>query len=515
MYLTVARTILWTLALCSCSTIATVPTEHETIVATRPVQSSGRDPKLRATVTQDDGIAIVLARDETCTVHQENTVRRTRTLHRRIDSKANLVLEFALGAAALGGGVGVVYDAPNVPASGDPMTTNPIGRTGAYGIGVGLLALGVAGVVVGFVDLRRTRDGTEDLGTDSRPTNDVPRDVRCNEGMSAGTALVLRAGANPGAASARHDDLNLGATDARGKLVVPWSSIPSDWLNTAGWVRTATVVAGGTELVALPLDRARALVAEETWVKTKATNGAAGYRVFLDNFPEAHHDEAITAYRTTRVPELETDSAAAASAKDVKRAESAVEEWAALDPENPKLADARARAKELKLDELLAQADKRLSAANKDHIDDLNEAQAELEQATALVKPEDARISKRTKRLAQVKTQVIVALVADSRRKAANGDFDGASGSVDAAARLGPDRKEVADARANVERLQKQAADRAERLQKAADEKEQRRIDCLDKCINGKEDFSCSTDNGYGEWMLCRAPHCARRCNGK
>jgi len=496
-----------------CAAIQTDVSYVETPLAPKHVLGVGRNGRLVTQIDESEsGVKLSLVTIESCTSGDANMFRRTKRINRTAN-KYVLALEYGVGVTGLVGGGAVTYDAGNVPASGDPLQRNPIGRTGAYAVGAGVAVLGIAALVFGLHDSLRARDSQAAAGEIARAIPGSEKEIDCNKRPPASLAIRLIEDGNR--------TVSLGATRDDGGLLLAWDVVPEEWFRTAAWPAAGKLVTdSGIELALLSLKRPRARVAEKAWAAAQTANTLEAYRDYLATYPEAHNDDARTAYRTIHVPELEAELTASLSSKNLIRAESTIAEWASLSPaDNVYLAEGRAKVQtlrtELKLDELLAQADKRLSTASRDHIDDLNEAQAELEQATAIVEPDDARISKRTKRLAQVKAQVIAALVADSRRKAANGDFDGASGSVDAAARLAPDRKEVADARANVERLQKQAADRAERLQKAADEKEQRRIDCLDKCINGKEDFSCSTDNGYGEWMICRAPHCARRCNGK
>ncbi len=464
----------------ACSTINTVREDHAQLLKTQPITGPGHDLKFHASVTQaDDSFTLVVTQDETCERRVEKVLHRTTTLHRKVENKATLILEYGLGAAMLVAGALVTIDASKVPMPNAPAQSNPVGRTGAYGIGGGLFALGAAGVVMGIVDSRRARDGMEDGGTFTEPAADPPSEVSCNAGVVPNTTVLLHP--TPSNSATNRDDITVGPTDARGTLVVPWSSLPSSWLDVKGWVRTAAVVANGTELVSVPLERGRALVAEAAWTRTRAANSGAGYRAFLDQFPETHHDEATAAYRTARVPELETDFAAALAAKDVQRAESIVEEWAALDPENAKLADVRARTKELKIDVLLAEADKRLSTATKDRLDDLNQAQTDIAQALAASKPDDARVAKRTKRLTQLKTQIVATLIAEARSKAKKGDFDGADGALAEAAKVEPDSRAIGGTRETIDRLKQEAEGRAERVAKQKKAKD-KKANCKMMC---------------------------------
>jgi hypothetical protein len=85
-------------------------------------------------------------------------------------------------ASALGLGLGswVLADAHNVPEAGDPNATNPVGRTGAKAIGVGLLAAGGVALVGGIATILRGSDLREDLGTSKHIRQTTI--VACNEG---------------------------------------------------------------------------------------------------------------------------------------------------------------------------------------------------------------------------------------------------------------------------------------------------------------------------------------------
>ncbi len=215
-------------------------------------------------------------------------------------------------------------------------------------------------------------------------------------------------------------------------------------------------IAYGVDLAEVPLYRAPARLAADAWSRAEAANSADAYRMYLKNFPEAHHDEATVAYRNLRIPELDAEVSAAIAAKDSARADTALAEWTTIDAANPAVEDASRRVVDLKIDELLATADKALSVANKEHLGELRDAQAAIVRAAGLTNPDDSRIAKRTKRLAQVKSATIASQVAEARGKAARGDFYGAIAELDSAATLdasASDSKAIEDARATVEHL--------------------------------------------------------------
>jgi hypothetical protein len=101
------------------------------------------------------------------------------------------IFEYLSGAAGIGAGTGVVIDAPNVPDSNDPKQTNPIGRTGAYVIGVGLIAAGTSLAILGVVDSVRARDSEEPAGQ-IRQEGESSTQETCFTGPFSQGNVVLR-----------------------------------------------------------------------------------------------------------------------------------------------------------------------------------------------------------------------------------------------------------------------------------------------------------------------------------
>ena len=444
----------------ACSQINTFPASDDTLVRTQRVEGPGHDLQLHGTVSESArGFTVSVTQEETCAVHFDRVLHRTTTLHRSIANKSTLWLEYGLGAAVLIAGGVVAYDAQNVPPADDPAQTNPIGRTGAYGIGGGLLALGITGVVAGVIDSRRARDSIQDDGIVTEPASSPSQEAPCHRAAARDIPITLKP-------SAADNVIKLGSTDHDGRLVVPWSSIPDGWLSRQEWVHDATVITGDTLLGRLPLTAARTLVADRDWSNAKATNTSAGYRTFVENFPEAHHDEAMHALRDVRVPELNGDLTDALRAKDLDRAEADVVEWKALDPNDARLADFSAKVTALKFDGLLKDAEAHLAAARIDHGDEIGAASDDLDKATALAPDGNARLERSKKHLASVKSKIVSQLLARARSKTAKADFQGARDALEQAGQLEPDSTAIAKA----SQADQDAAERADRA-------EQRRLD--------------------------------------
>jgi tetratricopeptide (TPR) repeat protein len=72
--------------------------------------------------------------------------------------------EFVSSIILTGLGIGVIIDAPNVPEKDTITKSNPVGRKGAYTIGIISTGIGGALLVSGVVDAFRSKDTTENVG---------------------------------------------------------------------------------------------------------------------------------------------------------------------------------------------------------------------------------------------------------------------------------------------------------------------------------------------------------------
>ena len=101
--------------------------------------------------------------EDTCSKTMFHTVDRTE-LTRRSTSTGVKLVEYLGAAGFLGGGIGVIFDAKNVPDSDDRFINNPVGRTETYLIGSGLLAIGATMLTIGIVDSFRALDENRYIG---------------------------------------------------------------------------------------------------------------------------------------------------------------------------------------------------------------------------------------------------------------------------------------------------------------------------------------------------------------
>jgi hypothetical protein len=106
-----------------------------------------------------------------CTVESEDACDQTTyeafdrtTIEERSTSTLAKVIEYAGAGLLVGAGLGFTIDAGNVPSSDDRLSSNPVGQAGAYGIGGGLLGLGVGFLAFGVTDSVRAMDETQHVG---------------------------------------------------------------------------------------------------------------------------------------------------------------------------------------------------------------------------------------------------------------------------------------------------------------------------------------------------------------
>jgi hypothetical protein len=157
------------------------------------------------------GFLVSAQRSDRCDLTSILQVRSVRHIRREPDWSSALLW---LGAGALTGGLGawVLVDASNVPQSGDLHNRNPVGRSGAYGIGAGLSIAGGAAVIAGIATFIRGTDSRENLGT--KPVRGERVEVACNT-SSADNVQVEMA---PVVAGLPRPPVTLGNTSLDGKL---------------------------------------------------------------------------------------------------------------------------------------------------------------------------------------------------------------------------------------------------------------------------------------------------------
>jgi len=226
-----SKLIVASLLLCSCAPIViqdhvnrrTVSEKKDRVVLPNSSQITAN------AVPSDDQQSLLVSaqRSDRCELTSTLRVRSTREIKREPDWSAALMW---LGAGALSGGIGawVLADASNVPQSGDLHTQNPVGRTGAYGIGAGLSIAGGAAVLAGIATFIRGRDSRENLGT--RPVRGKMVEVACST-SAAGSVPVEMA---PVVGGVPRPPVTLGDTSPDGKFVISRKALRSLFENAPG-----------------------------------------------------------------------------------------------------------------------------------------------------------------------------------------------------------------------------------------------------------------------------------------
>src|ERR1017187_1484713 len=134
------KLIVGSLLLCSCAPIVIQDHVNRRTVSEKKERAVAPNSNriIAKAVPSDDqqGFLVSAQRSDRCDLTSILQVRSVHHIRREPDWSSALLW---LGAGALTGGLGawVLVDASNVPQSWDLHTRNPVGRSGAYGIGAG------------------------------------------------------------------------------------------------------------------------------------------------------------------------------------------------------------------------------------------------------------------------------------------------------------------------------------------------------------------------------------------
>ena len=242
-------------ALAGCAPTRVIERDDDVQTGHRTRTAPGRDRTTVAVVRADDDEAtITLQSRETCDQYDQRVLHRTHVVERHASVGAQVL--FYLGAAVgLGTGAWVVADVPNIPDANDPMTRNPVGATGATVIGALQLVAGATCLALGIGTSVRGRTSETDKGTVYSTISDSARSVECGRHVIAGEPVALVAGES----AAR---VEIGRTDARGKVAVRWAMIGE--LFAKGSPSAAQVLVQGDAVATVDLDAARTFWAMRT-----------------------------------------------------------------------------------------------------------------------------------------------------------------------------------------------------------------------------------------------------------
>lgn len=199
----------------ACAPLESVRIQDD-VIKSKTVVGAGHDPVVTVAVqAAGDGGAFVVRSHETCEQNEEDLHLRTRYTERHSDTTTTAALYGLGGLGTVIGGI-VVGDASNVPSADDPKTVNPLGRSGAYAIGTGLLAVGVPLLGAAIVTSLRARDSVKGLGNKWETRSDSAVAMKCNEKPASKVEVVVLG------ASTR---ISLGKTTSKGRLTFTWDTL--------------------------------------------------------------------------------------------------------------------------------------------------------------------------------------------------------------------------------------------------------------------------------------------------
>lgn len=212
------------LLICSCAPIVLQDHVSERTVSERKdrvvAPNSNRITAMAIPAEDHQSFLVLAYRSDRCEVTSFLQVKSSRDIKRKPDWSGGLAW---LGIGALSGGLGawVLADASNVPQAGDPQTRNPVGRTGAYGIGSGLSIAGGAALIAGLVTFVRGMDSQEYLGT--KPVRGAITVEACNTTMADNVQVEVI----PPVESLKRASVTLGHTSSDGKFLISQSQLRS------------------------------------------------------------------------------------------------------------------------------------------------------------------------------------------------------------------------------------------------------------------------------------------------
>lgn len=201
-----------------------------------------------------------------------------RTVHtEKSTSTLSKILEYAGGALLLGGGTGVVLDAGNVPSSDDRLNNNPVGRTGAYAIGGGLLALGTTLLVIGITDSFRAVDSFEHAGNLELLRNSER--VLCERKKLANSQLGILIGGR---------EVSKESTSPKGTLRIELEEVvPGAMLAGKSPLVELHLNHNGNDIAKVGLSKYREYLCGKVLDQILESNDTNLYSQFLQEFPDA------------------------------------------------------------------------------------------------------------------------------------------------------------------------------------------------------------------------------------
>lgn len=287
-----------------CATVTTIQKNEDRVVERRSRLEGPGGPTLwrHEIVAHGGGKTVVrVTRSKTCTRYEEETLERVVHSENSI-SPMQSILKVAAGVALLGAGAGVLHDAPKVPRRDDMKTDNPVGREGAYAIGVGALVAGTGSLVLAIVDLLRARDTAEAPTMIRQTVVGSEQNTRCNEEPGVAETIWLVASGGK--------EHRLGATNPSGAIEFDWASLPEDWFVGPENVSTAR----------LALKRSSGSAAEPIHGATISLTGAANL-----------HRAVLQERASRRLAGIKAGLATAMRAGDLDQARSLLAEWKSFD----------------------------------------------------------------------------------------------------------------------------------------------------------------------------------------
>lgn len=322
--------------------------DRSTVIKTYEVTGAPSASTIRATVTPStDQLTVSVESIATCTHEQKQTLKRSRTTERTTNTALH-GLVYGIGILGVVGGGAIIADAATADTPEDRRLEIGSSTGSSNAVGIGAAAVGALALMVGIGSSVEAQDSTEKLADLDQTVAGTQKSIECKRDPASGTQLVLVLPGTPGKPAPM---VQLGMTDAGGKLSVAWSEISAKV--PLGTRLDGELVAGsldvlrgdlamGKPLAPLAHVTGPAIDPERAWAAAVAADTSEAYAAYHAAFPDSPHAaEAAERAKTVNTSKALVVFDAALVAGDLAKAEQALVTLRKSDPATAAAAQAR------------------------------------------------------------------------------------------------------------------------------------------------------------------------------
>ncbi|NUP10840.1 MAG: hypothetical protein HOW73_32755 [Polyangiaceae bacterium] len=276
---------------------STIKTEENVIDRRPKVVPSQR---FAANVKIEENILKVMVTAQ-CSIVEEETVERTEIADKTIsgDDRAWMTALSVAGSLPAMGGTAMLADAPNVHDSNlNGRLYNETGQDVVIGVGVALVALGLAGVLPPMVNGLRAVGTDETTTTQTRNGALIQEQAPCAGIVTMPTYSVIARFSSghtvPLGAAMPNDELHIDLRNALGPTILGMNPQPA---KVAIWINEKFQAEIATDSILEAARSERDAQDDTTWIQAeapacaKSAAACAKVQAYLQQFPNGHHAE--------------------------------------------------------------------------------------------------------------------------------------------------------------------------------------------------------------------------------